>query len=299
VRRSAQQNAAEFLYPVLGDGTDRATNLLRAVARHLPTPGPVRLALDMPVPPWCAGSALPCEGTEARAQEDYAGNPLHVALMVAMVGIALFRWRRLSRRARATIALLVAAWALFQLTFRDNVWVVRLETPTYCMASLGLVALSGMSRADRRRAEVAAALVAAVIAAAGLKVALENEARPIPLALAAGGRLGDYYVSRPEQRPLDEYALAVARHRGCPRIGLFLGRDSYDYPLTWRAMQEGRETRHVVPGDPWPCLVVTDGSVAVPAGAPWRAAGPQPQVLENLAAAPAATTPGEPRAMIR
>jgi len=81
---------------------------------------------------------------------------------------------------------------------------------------------------------------------------------------------------------MDDALLYFAASRGCRRIGLFIGGDSYDYPLTWRAMQAGMETRHVAPGDPWPCLVFTDGTVEIPASAPWRPYR-VPFVLVNVA----------------
>jgi hypothetical protein len=64
-------------------------------------------------------------------------------------------------------------------------------------------------------------------------------------------------------------ALAVAERLGCSRIGLFIGGDSFDYPLTWRAMQRGIEVRHYFGADAWPCVVFTDrGPPPAPPGTP-------------------------------
>jgi hypothetical protein len=58
-------------------------------------------------------------------------------------------------------------------------------------------------------------------------------------------------------------------------MGLLIGEDDYDYPLTWRAMQRGIEVRHVVGPDPWPCDLVTERGHLPPDGPgvpPWRPA---------------------------
>jgi hypothetical protein len=90
-------------------------------------------------------------------------------------------------------------------------------------------------------------------------VAFRNESRP-----PFGGRgiLRDeaecHYLHKPALRPLHEQALEAARAGGCRQLGLFIGVDSYDYPLSWRAMRQGIAVRHVLDADPWPCLVFSD-----------------------------------------
>jgi hypothetical protein len=55
--------------------------------------------------------------------------------------------------------------------------------------------------------------------------------------------------------------LKLAEDKKCFRIGLYLknlntgpGND-FDYPLTWRAIKQGREVRHILKEDEWPCLI--------------------------------------------
>ncbi len=92
--------------------------------------------------------------------------------------------------------------------------------------------------------------------------------------LRRGGATATYYHGGPAGVAAQHDAVleALARSR-CRRLGLFIGGDSYDYPLTWRAMQLGVEVRHLVePGD-WPCAVFSDlgPPPARPDGAPWSA----------------------------
>jgi hypothetical protein len=85
-----------------------------------------------------------------------------------------------------------------------------------------------------------------------------------------------YYANRSSVLPLHDQALEVARALGCARLGLWIGGDSYDYPLTWRAMREGIVVRHVVAADPWPCVIFSDPDRPPPPGfeaAGWVSAG--------------------------
>ncbi len=39
-----------------------------------------------------------------------------------------------------------------------------------------------------------------------------------------------------------------------------MGESGFDYPLTWRALQDGAEVRHVFGSAEWPCLVYAEPS---------------------------------------
>jgi hypothetical protein len=38
-----------------------------------------------------------------------------------------------------------------------------------------------------------------------------------------------------------------------------MGEGGYDYPITWQAMQQGIQVRHLVKEDDWPCLIYVEG----------------------------------------
>ena len=120
--------------------------------------------------------------------------------------------------------------------------------------------------------------------------AVRNIPRPPLLAARAlHDRDGAYYNCRPGLRSGHDAILRLARERGCSRIGLFLGEDGWDYPLTWRAMRAGAEVRHVGAGDPWPCLVYAQEPSTLPAATGWSAL----ELPSVLAVAPSAPAPAE------
>jgi hypothetical protein len=159
------------------------------------------------------------------------------------------------------------AWVLFHALVRENAWVSRLQLPLFATSVALLAALSGLRPPALRLVRPAVALAAAGALWHGYSVAVANPTRP-PLSTPpwAAARDWSYYVNRPSMLARHEAALQVARRIGCRRIGLRLGEDSYDYPLTWRAMRQGMEVRHVFGSDPWPCVVVAEEGA--PAGLP-------------------------------
>jgi hypothetical protein len=78
-----------------------------------------------------------------------------------------------------------------------------------------------------------------------------------------------YYAEQPQLRWVHETVLSSARRMGCRRVGLALNEDSWDYPLTWLAMRDGIEVRHVVGRDAWPCLIFMETPPAPPYTLQW------------------------------
>jgi hypothetical protein len=268
------RHAAAYTYAGTLDVGDRLQNLLRGVARNAPAPRALVAAAGIPPASWCGPADALCSGHLFRPHEDNAGNPTHVAIVLLAAGVALARWRRLPARSALFLVAVPAAWVLFHFTFRDNAWIARLETPTYVLTGLAVVAWASRPSAaaapaggKRKRAASAAApspvpfaataIVAALALVFSTKVAADNEPRP-PLGGASGPLQHGYYANQPTTGRAHDIALSAARQLRCTRLGLNLGEDSFDYPLTWRAMQQGIEVRHVFGEDPWPCLVFTD-----------------------------------------
>jgi hypothetical protein len=276
---------AQFLYPLFGEWGDRFANIIRGAAHHLPVPTAWADALGMDARRLCGGSSL-CTPIVLNAHEDYAGNPLTALAVVALVAVAALGWRTLRGLPRASVLVLPACWIVFHLFVRENPWVSRLQTPLVVLAplALGALAVRRPPYASRPSAAWFAPLVV-VSVLAGANAARENMTRP-PLERPwwSSPERSYYAAALPELADDHDYALAVASETGCRALGLHIGWDSYDYPLTWRAMKRDIEVRHVVGPDAWPCVIFSDRGVPPPAaGATWVATE-SPFVYVNPAA---------------
>lgn len=252
---------------------DRALNALRGVLRNLP----FERAGNLLAPARTVGCEHPgrlCLSLNRLPHEDAAGNPALAVLAIAAAVCAALRWSSTPARARVGAAALVGGWVLFHAVLRDNVWIPRLQLPAAVLAVLALGALP-RGRASRVRM-IAFAALGALAFAHGARAAVLNVRRPVRhwQELRQGGAPATYYRAGPAGlEAAHAQVLEGLARSGCGRLGLFLDGDSYDYPLTWRAMQRGVEVRHVRGPDAWPCAVFSDlgAPPARPDGAGWKA----------------------------
>ncbi len=256
----------DYVYPMVGEWGDRLAHSIRALAHHLPISE--WLATLSPALAPSQGMGLGQGPEPFRPSEGFAGNPAHLALALGAIGVGLFRWRRLPKRSRAAIAALGAGWVVLHALARENTWFSRLETPWFVLA-VALFGVLARRGPPHPRLGLYARAAALPLLAAALLVVCHNEVRP----LAPREGVGDdtYYPFRPEFEARDDAILAAARARGCPRLGVRLAGvpgDPWDYPLVWRAWQQGIEVRHVMGGETWPCLVVSPAGPPAPGWVP-------------------------------
>jgi hypothetical protein len=251
---------AHYLYPLLGEWTDRFAHSLRAVGHHLPISDVLATVTPALVSPTGPGVG---EGPEPfRPHEDYAGNPIHALLFLAALLTAALRWRGLPARAKVPPAALLVSWFLVHALLRENAWFSRLETPLFMLAPAALCVLARGARPIRRAVPVAVLAVAVPLLAYAFLFSALNELRP--LSLYPPDPVASYYRARPGLQEFDDATLAIARSRNCPRLGVsFDGKtgqsgypDPWDYPLLWRARAQGIEVRHVTGEHDWPCLIL-------------------------------------------
>jgi len=271
----AEWTQRPFVYPGVRQLGDRVVNALRFVVREIAIPLPLFDHLAPNATKGCRQPNALCLDHNLWAHEDYVANPLQAALVFTLLVVAAFRWRRLGGTARLAALGLLGAWLMMSAVLRDNVWVVRLHLPFLALAPLSLGALSGIRR-TRFRFALAALVAVGAIATGGAAVVL-NARRPIdPARLASGQDAATYYLSAQKEIAAEhEAVLQALATSSCRRLGLQIGGDSFDYPLTWRAMLRGVEVRHVDGAGVWPCLIFSDQGPPADRtdGAPWRQVG--------------------------
>lgn len=284
VRRNTARRIERVVpvYPSLAEWGDRAANVVRGVLHHLPSPPGTPRALEprLTTPRGSLAGGLP----QLVPHEDVVGNPLHAAAVIVATLAFARSFRRITRRGRWAIACALAAWVLVHATLRDNEYVTRLQLPLFAIAPAFMAVLPR----PRPRGPAIAGMAAGAIAAVSLAVAVgaSNELRP-PLAARTDPVALDYYRNNPLVREAQATALRLARTSGCRRLGLFMGESGFDYPLTWRALQEGVEVRHVFGSAEWPCLVYAEPSSFERWNIPR-----EPVALSSAEWTPAAANPG-------
>jgi hypothetical protein len=216
--------------------------------------------------------AVPVYGLEVfRWHEGLVGNPGQFWLgLVSLAGV-VFSWTRLTGRARLAVALPCTGWIALHAFVRDTPWTQRFEIPIFMLlpaAWAALVPAPGTAGRVWRPVLIAGTLVCV---AYGYVCATHIEGRPLSVESLRGfDRAAGYYVFQPALKPIHDQVLEELSRRHCDRLGLKISRDSFDYPLTWRAMQEGIEVRHILGPSTWPCLVFSDTGPP-PDSPPWRA----------------------------
>ncbi|NTU73970.1 DUF2142 domain-containing protein [Candidatus Roizmanbacteria bacterium] len=203
--------------------------------------------------------------------EDLIGNPFQIMALGLLTTATLLLTPAFIRRKKLILPYFVSltpllAWGVFGLIVKDQLWISRLQLPLFFLLpfafTLPLCLLKGIKSFDFFLKMMISSSAFLALAYA-LVVAGNNPHRPIKLAHFWGhppDRTSSYYNNAlSEDRFSHQHVLDVARSQGCTKVGLLLGDNSNEYPLTWRLMQEGREAKHIQLGQPtqneeWPCL---------------------------------------------
>jgi hypothetical protein len=273
-----------FLYAGADDLGDRAVNSIRGALRNIPISGKLADRLSPPQTIGCdRANSLCTQYNLQMLHEDMTGNLGLALLFVLAVPVGLFRLRSLPRRAPLAMLCLGASWLLFHALLRDNLWITRLQLPLFALAPIALCTFSSPWFARGLRGAAMGVLLTGLVAHGALAAVL-NARRPLdPTRLGDAHRPQAYYVMGPAGvMEAHATALDILEKSSCRRMGIYITEDSYDYPLTWRAMLLGAEVRHVMGPDDWPCMVFSDRGPPPgrPSGEAWR------QVAPNLFVVP-------------
>lgn len=268
------------VYPLFAHyDSDRLWNPVRGVAQNIP--------FTRELPQWLEkvgyhGPLLTNNVTNL--QEDMIGNPYQMltiiilTMITVITGIFFVGRKQLQLLAPWSVACSpVLSWFLFGIMVRDQAWLTRLQIPLFFLLPLTFVYLGRIlndHRALGRLMTGVLSLLAIVSLSYGFIIAAHVPPRPLVPDHFWGKRAGadGYYQTMTPLHKEHDNVLTKARDSGCDRIGLVLGPDSVDYPLTWRAMQEGRQTKHLrshlglsetqlQQTRAWPCLIYADAGV--------------------------------------
>jgi hypothetical protein len=165
--------------------------------------------------------------------EDLAGNPLHLALILACIPI-LFLQRRNKRDALYYSLCLLTAFLLFSVVLKWQPWHSRLQLPLFVLWA-GVIGLLLSEIRYRRLANV----IAVVLLAAAVPWVVHNSSRPLigDNSIITTPRPEQYFANRPSlYEPYDRAARFLSSTQ-CPDIGLVLGGDDWEYPF-WTLLDD-------------------------------------------------------------
>ena len=241
----------KFIYPLFSEWNgERLLNPVKAVAQNSPFIPKTKTLLRN----------LGCEGplfneNVFNCQEDVVGNPFQLLTIavVTAVTLLLIPFQIKNRKALNTgmIAILpLFSWYIFGLIIKDQIWITRLQLPLFFLLPLTFVFLARIAPPSGFVFNAIRWLtmsVAYVALAYGFFAATNNPSRPLLLSYFWGESpsRNDAYYRNAGGKSDHDLLLKTAQEKGCKRIGLVLGPNSVEYPITWRAMQAGMETRHI------------------------------------------------------
>ena len=268
-------------------------NAVRGVVAHFDTPfGSVNrrvqravedmdraLRVDLSDPRITLGPPRPV--VQRPLHEDYAGNPLHLVLLLVAGGALVFSG---PGPVRAYVAALALSAAALCIGLKWQVWISRLQLPLFVLACplIGVAAGRLAPRVGR--------VCGALLLVAALPWVLRNETRRLlgPGSVFATPRVEQYFANQPALLGPYRHAARAVAATGCAEAGLIAGGNDFEYPL-WVLMAEGARgpvaVRHVQVAndsavlrqgpDPPPCAVVAVGPARIPAVTESMAAPPE------------------------
>ncbi|MEX2030846.1 MAG: hypothetical protein WD906_07740 [Anaerolineales bacterium] len=181
-----------------------------------------------------AGFRLP----ELWNHEDQAGNPIHLLLAAAVLGLLVVGVGRSPRPARGYAFLCLASYVLFSAGVRYDLTGVRYQIPWFVMCA----PLVGAELSHRLPAEVRRTVVSLFLIAS-LPWVLLNRTRPLvgwpprtavsSVLIASKGEL--LFANWRERQAPTENAAAALRRTACTSVGLRIDSHDWEYPF-WAEM---------------------------------------------------------------
>jgi len=165
--------------------------------------------------------------------EDYAANPLQVALLIAATLFLLVTSRFWFSEVMKYTLCVWAGFMLIAWRLSWQPWISRLHIPFLVLSSLPIAVFLAESR---RHSRFIAGTIIVVLAAMSLFPLLFNVSRSYVTFRRAKSvfiepRAEQYFATRPEEIHCYVHTIEILSKSSCRNVGLELGEDNWEYPL--------------------------------------------------------------------
>ncbi|MCG2659087.1 MAG: glycosyltransferase family 39 protein, partial [Kiritimatiellae bacterium] len=237
-------------FPLLGEWREKLFNIFGAFWYHplsrdydLNYWHKFRHFLDLP-----GKTFLDCQYFFA-AHEDIIGNPLHVLFLIIIclfliLGITRIKY---SRKGFIFGILPILGWISFHFFVRDQPNISRLQTPVFVLFPLLMAVFFTKQKATQPISSLLNLFLKGYVIiclSVAYVVAVTNEARPVRLGQNIQ-RENTFYQYRPALEGIHSKAIEVAQMMNCHKLGITMFSDNWDYPLIWRAYQQGIRSYYI------------------------------------------------------
>lgn len=262
--------ARHEVFPLLGFWRDKLLHSVEGINFHvIPATGFYR-SVVVPLVDSLNGGTFPMPQDPLSLHEDLAGNPLHMLFAAGALLLFFCRYTRIPRAGRWAVWCVCGSWIILHASIRYQPWISRLQTPVFMLFPCFLAALATNARI-RSKNRIGTFLVfifAMPCLAYGFVAATRNQSRYVKLTDAWRlDRDSAYYANRRPLKSQHDQVLATIKGLQVHKVGLAIGGDEYDYPLSWRIYRSGMEVRHTISESELAWADVVYASVEKPTGA--------------------------------
>lgn len=203
---------------------------------------------------WLGGKGLLYTTNYYTLQEDLIGNPTQGLLFVVLTVGGIFMvpfFRKSSNSIRYLLFFApVLSWIAFGLVVKNQLWITRLQIPLFYLLPFSFLSIDLLLKKIplfKRGIFLLFHGAALFSLAYAMYIASNVPARKLIPHYFWGespDRIKAYYNNFPKKSEHDFFLQSV-RESQCRNIGLILGPDSAEYPLTWRALHGKMQVTHL------------------------------------------------------
>jgi hypothetical protein len=196
-----------------------------------------------------------------KLNEDFIGNPIHMAIFVILAIWVIVVWPWLPQRIRGFSIIPILSWIVLHMIIKDQVWISRLQLPFFVLIPIMWSAVFLGKRGMRLKTLLLAGTTLVALAYAYTCAANNGRKELTFNALYSFDREIFYYLNVDidgRVRAVDDEIMKMMSRNDLKRLGLMIGFTSCEYPLLRRAMMQGIKVRHVLEPSDWPELIYSE-----------------------------------------